>query len=60
MKIGSLIFLALTAFYAVITPVYWILSRDLTGTTALILTFFLTLMISGYLCLVARRLDPAP
>lgn len=60
MKIGSLIFLALTAFYAVITPVYWILSRDLTGTTALILTFFLTLMIAGYLGLVARRLDPAP
>ena len=60
MKIGSLIFLALTAFYAVITPVYWILSRDYTGTTALILTFFLTLMIAGYLGLVDRRLNRLP
>ena len=60
MKIGSHIFLALTAFYAVIAPVYWILSRDPAGTAGLILTFFLTLMISGYLALVTRRLDVSP
>jgi len=59
-KIEAYIFLALTGFYAVIAPVYWILSRDATGTTALILTFFLTLMIAGYLGLIARRLDPRP
>jgi hypothetical protein len=53
-------FAALTGFFAVITPVYWILSRDHAGTTALILTFFLSLMIAGYLGLVTRRLDPAP
>ena len=60
MKIEAYIFLALTGFAAVITPVYWILSRDATGTTALILTFFLCLMIAGYLGLIARRLDPRP
>ena len=60
MKIESHIFLALTAFLSVISPVYWILSRDPAGTAALVLTFFLTLMISGYLALVARRLDPRP
>lgn len=60
MKIEAYIFLALTGFCAVIAPVYWILSRDATGTTALILTFFLTLMIAGYLGLIARRLDPRP
>jgi hypothetical protein len=59
-KIEAYIFLALTAFAAVITPVYWILSRDPTGTTAFILTFFLCLMIAGYLGLIARRLDPRP
>jgi hypothetical protein len=59
-KIEAYIFLALTAFAAVIAPVYWILSRDATGTTALILTFFLCLMIAGYLGLIARRLDPRP
>ena len=60
MKIEAYIFLALTAFAAVIAPVYWILSRDATGTTALVLTFFLCLMIAGYLGLIARRLDPRP
>ena len=60
MKIESYVFLALTGFLAVISPVYWILSRDPAGTAALILTFFLTLMIAGYLGLIARRLDPRP
>lgn len=60
MKIEAYVFLALTGFLAVISPVYWILSRDPTGTAALILTFFLTLMIAGYLGLIARRLDPRP
>lgn len=60
MKIEAYVFLALTGFFAVIAPVYWILSRDPTGTAALILTFFLALMIAGYLGLIARRLDPRP
>ena len=60
MKVESFIFVALAAFVSVITPVYWILSRDPAGTAALILTFFLVLMIGGYLALVARRLDPRP
>ncbi|MDQ1617769.1 MAG: hypothetical protein QOE19_338, partial [Actinomycetota bacterium] len=48
MKIEAYIFLALTGFFAVISPVYWILSRDPAGTAALILTFFLALMVAGY------------
>ena len=60
MKVESFIFVALAAFVAVITPVYWILARDPAGTSALALTFFLVLMIGGYLALVARRLDPRP
>jgi len=59
-KVESFIFVALAAFVAVITPVYWILARDPAGTSALVLTFFLVLMIGGYLALVARRLDPRP
>jgi hypothetical protein len=59
-KIEAYVFLALTGFFAVIAPVYWILSRDPAGTAALILTFFLALMIAGYLGLIARRLDPRP
>jgi hypothetical protein len=59
-KIEAYIFLALTGFFAVVAPVYWLLSRDPAGTTALILTFFLTLMVAGYLALLSRRLDPRP
>jgi hypothetical protein len=60
MKVESHMFLALAGFMAVIAPVYWVLSRDPAGTTALILTFFLAVMIAGYLGLIARRLDPRP
>ncbi len=60
MKTESWVFAALAFFVAVVTPVYWILSRDATGTAALIMTFFLTLMIGGYLALIARRLDLRP
>jgi hypothetical protein len=60
MKVEAWIFGALTIFFAVVTPIYWIMSHDPTGTAALILTFFLTLMITGYLGLIAKRIDRRP
>lgn len=60
MKTESWVFTALAFFVAVVTPVYWILSRDATGTAALIMTFLLVLMIGGYLALIGRRLDARP
>ena len=60
MKVEAWIFGILVIFFVVVTPIYWLLSHDPTGTVALILTLFLSLMISGYLALVARRIDPRP
>ena len=60
MKTEAWIFVVLSAFTALITPVYWLMSRDPTGTVALILTFFLVLMVALYLGLIARRIDPRP
>ena len=60
MKTESWVFTALGGFVAVVTPIYWILSRDATGTAALIMTFLLVVMIGGYLGLIARRLDARP
>ena len=60
MKAETWIFGALAIFFALVTPVYWFMSKDPTGTTALILTFFLVLMVAAYLGLVARRIDPRP
>ena len=60
MKVEAWIFGALVIFLVIVTPVYWFMSHEITGTVALILTFFLVLMISGYLGLVARRIPARP
>ncbi len=60
MKVESYIFGILAIFFALVTPVYWVMSKDPTGTTALILSFFLVLMIFAYLALISRRMDPRP
>ena len=58
MKVEAWIFGSLTIFFALVTPAYWLITMDasgtpeITGTAALILTFFLSLMIFAYLFLV--------
>jgi hypothetical protein len=59
-KVEAWIFTGLAIFFGVVTPVYWLMSRDATGTTALILSFFLVMMIGGYLGLISRRINPRP
>jgi hypothetical protein len=59
-KTEAWLFAALTIFFALITPVYWVMTEELTGTFALLLTFFLSLMVAVYLGLVSRRIDPRP
>jgi hypothetical protein len=65
-RVEAWIFGSLTIFFALVTPAYWLITMDasgtpeITGTAALILTFFLSLMIFAYLYLVARRIDPRP
>ena len=66
MRVEAWIFGSLTIFFALVTPAYWLITMDasgtpeITGTVALILTFFLSFMISVYFGLVARRIDPRP
>ena len=60
MKAEAWMFASLTIFFGLVTPVYWFMSEDPTGTTALILCFFLVMMISAYLGLISRRIDPRP
>ena len=60
MKVEAWIFGALAIFFVLVTPVYWIMSADPTGTAALILCFFLVFMLFGYLALISRRMDPRP
>ena len=66
MKVEAWIFGSLTIFLIVVTPVYALMTYmsdgqiEITGTAALILTFFLVLMCFAYLALVARRIEPRP
>ena len=66
MKVEAWIFGSLTIFFALVTPAYALITMDETGTpeitgfAALILTFFLCMMIFVYLLLVSRRIDPRP
>jgi hypothetical protein len=59
-KAEAWIFGALAIFFIPVTPVYWLMSHDPTGTAALILTFFLCLMIAGYLGIITIRIPPRP
>ncbi|WP_053206017.1 cytochrome c oxidase subunit 4 [Jiangella muralis] len=60
MKIEGLIFAIVTVFFAMVTPIYWFMSKDPTGTTALVLTFGLGAMVAFYFLLLSRRIDPRP
>ena len=60
MKVEGLLFAFLAAFLGTITAVYWLLSRDPTGTTALGLSAGLAFIIGYYLLFTARRMDARP
>lgn len=60
MRTEALVFTFLLVFFAVVTPVYWVMSKEPTGTTALVLTFTLVLMLSGYIWLLERKLPKRP
>ncbi len=47
-------------FFGVVTPIYWFLSEDPTGTSALVMTTLLGGLVAFYLAVVARQIDPRP
>ncbi len=60
MRANGLIFAGMTVFFGVVTPAYWLLSGDPTGSVVLLLTFGLTLMLAFYLLFVAKRMGGVP
>jgi hypothetical protein len=60
MKSTSRIFLALAIFLFMVTPTYWWLSHDPTGTAELTMSFGLAGMIFFYLQFTVSRLGPGP
>lgn len=47
-------------FMAIVAPIYWLMSGEVIGTVALTLTFGFAAMITVYLFIQARKMDPRP
>ena len=60
MKIEAFIFGLSTVFFLLVSPAYWLLSKDWTGTSALVMTTLLVAMITLYLGFHAAKMDPRP
>jgi hypothetical protein len=59
-KVEGLLFAAGTFFFGSLAIIYWVFSKDPTGTTALTVTSGLAFLIGYYLLFTARRIDPRP
>jgi hypothetical protein len=51
---------ALAVFFAIVAPVYWFLTYDPTGTTALVMTLLLSTLLGFYLGVVAKQIPDRP
>jgi hypothetical protein len=60
MKSETWIFAICTVFFVLVAPAYWLITGDPTGTSALVMTALLTLLVSFYLYMHARRMEPRP
>jgi cytochrome c oxidase subunit IV len=60
MKAEAGIFAICTVFFLLVAPAYWFLSYDPTGTSALTMTFLLTLLVTFFLWFHASRMEPRP
>ena len=60
MKAEAWIFVTTTIFFVLVTPAYWLITGDWTGTSVLTMTALLVGMVSLYLGFHASRMEPRP
>jgi hypothetical protein len=60
MKSEAWIFGITTIFLVIVSPSYWLITHDWTGTSALTMTTLLTSMVTLYLGFHAAKMDPRP
>jgi hypothetical protein len=60
MKVEGLIFAIFAVFFAIVAAVYGLLSHEVIGTTALVLSGGLALAIAFYMFRIASRFGPRP
>ena len=60
MKSEAWIFAICTIFFVLVSPAYWLITGDWTGTSALVMTTLLSGMVTLYLGFHAKNMDPRP
>ncbi|MCW2782236.1 MAG: cytochrome c oxidase subunit 4 [Marmoricola sp.] len=60
MKGETWIFGICTAFFVLVSPAYWFITGDPTGTSALVMTTLLTALVTFYLGFHATHMEPRP
>jgi hypothetical protein len=60
MKFEGGLFIGCAIFFGVVDVIYWFLSKEVTGTTALALSVALAFLTGFYLLFTGRRLPPQP
>jgi hypothetical protein len=60
MKAEAWIFGASAMFFVLVTPAYWFIAGDPTGTAALVMTTLLAALVAFYLGFHASRMEPRP
>ena len=60
MKVEAWVFGLVALFFALVGPAYWYFSGDPTGTSALVMTAGLALLVTFYLAFHANKMDPRP
>ena len=60
MKFEGGLFIGCAIFFGVVDIIYWFLSKEVTGTTALALAVALAFLTGFYLLFTGRRLPPRP
>jgi hypothetical protein len=59
-RIEAWIFAISTAFFVIVSPAYWLIAGDWTGTSALVMTTLLSAMVTVYLGFHATKMEPRP
>ncbi len=60
MKAERLIFATSALFFLVVAPVYWFLTKEITGAVVLVLTFAFSTMLAVYFNIQVSKIDPRP
>jgi hypothetical protein len=60
MRAEAWVFGICSIFFVLVTPAYWLIAGDPTGTAALTMTGLLALLVTFYLGFHARRMTPRP